>query len=61
VDGKVEIVKDHVGTRSEHYLVYLSDAMDVLDNHNMKGHYIVMDNAPIHTPAVVQNLVEEKG
>ena len=35
--------------------------MNVLDRNNMKGHYLVMDNAPIHTPAKVRDLVESRG
>ena len=35
--------------------------MDVLDRHDMKGYYLVMDNAPIHTPTKVCDLVESRG
>jgi transposase len=35
--------------------------MDVLDRNDMKGHYLVMDNAPIHTPVKVRELVEGRG
>jgi hypothetical protein len=35
--------------------------MDVLDTNNMKGHYLVMDNAPIHTPLKARELVESRG
>jgi transposase len=35
--------------------------MDVLDRNNMKGHYLVMDNAPIHTPFKVRELIESRG
>jgi transposase len=27
----------------------------------MKGHYLVMDNAPIHTPVKVRELIESRG
>lgn len=47
-DGKeVKITK---GTNTDHYLAYLSNVMDVLDLNNLKGFYLVMDNAPIHGP-----------
>jgi transposase len=35
--------------------------MDVLDRNNMNGHYLVMDNAPIHTPAAVRASVGSRG
>jgi len=61
-NGKgVTVVNGRVGTRTEHYLAYLSNVMNVLDRNNMKGHYLVMDNAPIHTPAKVRDLVESRG
>ncbi|KAG1489771.1 hypothetical protein G6F53_013365 [Rhizopus delemar] len=52
-DGKVIQTTARVGTRTEHYLAYLSNVMDVLDKNDMKGFYLVMDNAPIHKPATV--------
>lgn len=35
--------------------------MDVLNRNGMKGQYLVMDNAPIHTPGKVRELVEGRG
>ena len=59
VDGKaVDAVNGRIGTRTEHFLAYLSNVMDVLDKSKMQGYYLVMDNAPIHTPAKVRNPVE---
>jgi hypothetical protein len=43
------------------FLAYISNVMDVLDRNNMKGHYLVMDNAPIHTTVKVRELVESRG
>ena len=61
-NGKcVTAVNGPVDTRTELYLAYLSNVMNVLDRNNMKGHYLVMDNAPIHTPATVRDLVESRG
>lgn len=60
-DGKEVKVNGKVGTRTEHYLSYLSNVMDVMDKNGMKGHYIVMDNAPIHKPRVIRRVVEERG
>ena len=34
--------------------------MDVLDTNNIQGYYLVMDNVPIHTPARVRNLIENR-
>jgi transposase len=34
--------------------------MDVLNKNNMQGYYLVMDNAPIHTPAKVLDLIESR-
>ena len=45
---------------TEHFLAYVSNVMDVLDKNNMQGYYLVMDNAPIHTPAKIRDLVESR-
>jgi transposase len=38
------------GTVTGHYISFLKTTLDEMDKHlHMKGHYIVMDNAPIHT------------
>ena len=60
-DGKVVTLRNKVGTRTEHFMSYLSNVMDVLDKNNMKDHYLVMDNAPIHTPSAIRQLVESRG
>ena len=61
VDGKaVDAVNGRIGTRTEQFLAYVSNVMDVLDKNNMQGYYLVMDNAPIHTPAKVRDLVESR-
>jgi transposase len=60
-DTRAMVVSGRVGTRTEHFLAYISNVMDVLDRNNMKGHYLVMDNAPIHTPVKVRELVESRG
>ena len=61
VDGKaVDAVNGRIGTRTEHFLAYVSNVMDVLDKTNMQGYYLVMDNAPIHTPAKIRDLVESR-
>jgi transposase len=60
-DTTAMVVNGRVGTRTEHFLTYISNVMDVLDRNNMKGHYLVMDNAPIHTPVKVRELIESRG
>ncbi|KAG1468016.1 hypothetical protein G6F56_004082 [Rhizopus delemar] len=38
------------GTVTGHYFNFVASTLDVLDRHEQfKGHYIIMDNAPIHT------------
>lgn len=58
---KHEAVNGRVGTRSEHYLEFLNSVMDVLDQASLKGKYLVMDNAPIHSPRVIQETVQRRG
>ena len=60
-DTKAMVVSGRVGTRTEHFLIYISNVMDVLDRNDIKRHYLVMDNAPIHTPAKIRDLVENRG
>ena len=56
----MDAVNGRIGTRTDHYLAYLSNVMDVLDKNNMQGYYLVMYNAPIHTPAKVLDLIESR-
>ena len=61
VNGKaVDVVTGRIGTRTEHYLAYLSSVMNVLDKNNMQGYYLVMDNTPTHTPAKVRDVIESR-
>ncbi|CEP16601.1 hypothetical protein [Parasitella parasitica] len=60
-DGKVIETTARVGTRTEHFLFYLNNVMDVLDKNNLRGFYIVMDNAPIHKPNKVREYIEKRG
>ncbi|CEG67929.1 hypothetical protein RMATCC62417_04276 [Rhizopus microsporus] len=50
-----------ISTRSEHFLSYLNSMMDCLDRNGLHGYYIVMDNAPIHKPATIRKLIEDRG
>jgi hypothetical protein len=59
VDSKaVDALNGRIGTRTEHFLAYLSNVMDVLEKNKLQGYYLVMDNASIHTPANIRDLVE---
>lgn len=55
------MINDRVRTRTECFLAYLSNVMDVLDRNDMKGNYLVIDNSPIYTPDKVSDLVESTG
>lgn len=54
-------VNGRVGTRTSHYLDFLSRTMDTLDAEGMKGRYLVMDNAPIHKAQEVKDLITLRG
>ena len=56
-----EDVNGRIGTRTNHYLAFLSATIDVLDAQNMQGRYIIMDNAPIHTSEEVKTLITSRG
>ena len=63
-DGKpteVPEVNARVGTRSEHFNEFISNAMDTLDKHNMQGRYLVLDNASIHKTDDVQKFIKTRG
>ncbi|KAG1170467.1 hypothetical protein G6F70_009073 [Rhizopus microsporus] len=50
------------GTVTGHYVSFLKTTMDEMDQYpHMKGHYLVMDNAPIHTSEDIAKYVESRG
>lgn len=50
------------GTTGGHYLQFLNDAMDIMDEFpKMKGYFIVMDNAPIHVPQIIDPVIISRG
>ena len=55
------MINGRVETRTEHFLTYLANDMDVRDRNDMKGNCLVMDHAPIHTSTKVRELVESRG
>ncbi|CAO3615524.1 unnamed protein product [Mucor hiemalis] len=50
------------GTTTGHYVQFISDTLNIMDEFpNMKGFHIVMDNAPIHPPQIVDPITIERG
>ncbi|KAG1135159.1 hypothetical protein G6F37_012923 [Rhizopus arrhizus] len=50
------------GTVTGHYISFLKATMDEMDHYpHMKGHYLVMDNAPIHTSDNIAKYVVSRG
>jgi hypothetical protein len=48
-------------TTTNHCLRFLSETLDTMDKHNvMRGFYLIMDNAPIHTPNQIEKIVQER-
>jgi transposase/transposase-like protein len=54
--------KKTVGTVTGHYFNFIYDTLEVLDRHEQfKGHYLLMDNAPIHSSEQIRRLIESRG
>ncbi|KAL1926038.1 hypothetical protein VTP01DRAFT_7131 [Rhizomucor pusillus] len=50
------------GTVTGHYLSFLKATMDEMDKYEqMKGYYLVMDNAPIHKADDISRYIESRG
>ncbi|KAG1372799.1 hypothetical protein G6F61_010727 [Rhizopus arrhizus] len=50
------------GTTGEHYLQFINDTMDIMDEFpEMKGYFIIMDNAPIHVPEMIGPIIMKQG
>ncbi|KAL1931698.1 hypothetical protein VTP01DRAFT_9841 [Rhizomucor pusillus] len=50
------------GTVTGHYLSFLKATMDEMDKYSqMKGHYLVMDNAPIHGSSDIGKYITSQG
>lgn len=60
-DGTTVNITSRVGTRAEHFMDYLHKLMDTLDNNNLQGYYILMDNASIHKSKEVAELISSRG
>ncbi|KAG2224141.1 hypothetical protein INT45_000156 [Circinella minor] len=59
-DGST-VLNGRIGTRTGHFIEYLDNVMDIVDENNVKCRYLVMDNAPIHTNKSISHLVEQRG
>ncbi|EIE90456.1 hypothetical protein RO3G_15167 [Rhizopus delemar RA 99-880] len=58
----IDSVKRTVGTVTGHYFNFIANTLDVMDRHEeFKGHYIVMDNAPIHKHEDIKLYIESRG
>jgi hypothetical protein len=50
------------GTTTAHFVKFINDLLDIMDlDENMKGSYIVMDNASIHKSKPMIRKIESKG
>lgn len=49
------------GTKRDHFLVFISNVMDVLDKNDMKGYFLVMNNASIHHGARIEQEMKDRG
>ncbi|KAG0738395.1 hypothetical protein G6F57_010293 [Rhizopus arrhizus] len=50
------------GTVTGHYLSFLKATLDEMDKYpEMKGHYLVMDNAPIHSSTDIGKHIKSRG
>ena len=49
-------------TTTDHYFRFLSDTLDILDDYEyIQSSCIIMDNAPIHKRANIQEMIENQG
>lgn len=50
------------GTVMRHFINFLKDTLDEMDNHpEMKSHYLVMDNTPIHKADDIAKYITSQG
>lgn len=50
------------GTTGGHYLQFLNDTMDIMDDFpEMKGYCIIIENAPIHVPKLIDPVITKRG
>lgn len=57
-----ETSTNSIGTVTGHYLSFLKATLDEMDKYpEMKGHYLVMDNAPIHGSVDIGRYIRSRG
>lgn len=64
ISGVVASTKDKGkgGTVTAHCFNFIASTLNVMDQHeDFKGHYIIMDNAPIHTNKDIQLYIKGRG
>ncbi|KAG1054515.1 hypothetical protein G6F43_003481 [Rhizopus delemar] len=50
------------GTTGAHYMHFIIDTMNIMDTFpDMQGFHIVMDNASIYVPSIINPLIEKRG
>lgn len=50
------------GTTGAHYMHFITDTMNIMYTFpDMQGFHIVMDNAPIHVPSIINPLMKKRG
>ncbi|KAG1055662.1 hypothetical protein G6F43_002405 [Rhizopus delemar] len=61
-NDEAEVVEANarIGTRSEHFIEFLIGVMDTLDQFDMKGRYLAMDNVVIHKVTEVKVLIASR-
>lgn len=60
--GDNDDVKRTTGTVTGHYFNFIASTLDIMDRHEeFKGHYLIMDNAPIHKYKDIKLYVESRG
>lgn len=49
------------GTTTGHYLNFIRESLDIMDRYpEMRGSYLIMDSAPIHSSSEVNHMVENR-
>jgi hypothetical protein len=50
------------GTTSGHYIQFINDTMDIIGEFpEMRGFHIIMGNAPIHVPSIIDPVIIRRG
>ncbi|KAG1167172.1 hypothetical protein G6F70_009565 [Rhizopus microsporus] len=56
------LMNKHPGTVTGHCLSFVKATLDEMDKYpEMKGHYLVMDNAPIHSSTGIGKYIHSRG